>query len=146
MPDNTDVKIQALSDKGNTLMDQGLYKSAVRLFEEAMALVPEPHLDQPTATWLHAAIGDARFLQNDYASAVDCFENAKQCPGGVGNPFVHLRLGQSYFELNQREKAANELAMAYMGDGLTVFEFEDPKYLDFLRTKIDVDDSAESSG
>jgi len=49
-----------------------------------------------------------------------------------------LRLGQVYFELNDVDKAADNLTRAYMGDGLRVFEGQDVKYLDFLKTKIDL--------
>ncbi len=55
------------------------------------------------------------------------------------NPAVHLRLGEVYFELENFEKAADELARAYMAEGKDVFEDEDPKYFAFLATKIVLD-------
>lgn len=60
------------------------------------------------------------------------------CPGAIGNPFVHLRLGQAQFELGDMTRAADELARAYMGAGDEIFEEQDPKYLAFLKTKIQV--------
>ena len=35
----------------------------------------------------------------------------------LGNGFIHLRLGQTLFELKQPDRAADELARAYMADG-----------------------------
>ncbi len=51
----------------------------------------------------------------------------------VGNPFILLRLGQTYFELGNMKKAADELVRAYMGVGTEIFEGEDPKYFDLVR-------------
>jgi hypothetical protein len=54
------------------------------------------------------------------------------CPGTIGNPWVHLRLGQVRFELGQLELATDELARAYMGGGRDVFEGQDPKYFELV--------------
>ncbi len=53
-----------------------------------------------------------------------------------GNPFILLRLGQTYFELGNMKKAADELVRAYMGVGTEIFEGEDPKYFDLVRASI----------
>jgi hypothetical protein len=45
---------------------------------------------------------------------------------------VHLWLGQARFELNEPERAADELAGAYMGSGREVFERQDPKYFSLV--------------
>ena len=58
------------------------------------------------------------------------------CPEGFGNPFLHLRLGQTEFELGNHDQAANELTRAYGPDGAWIFESEDPKYFEFLKTRI----------
>ena len=54
------------------------------------------------------------------------------CPGAIGNPYVHLRLGEAQFELGEIQRAKDELARAYMGGGPEVFEGDDPKYLRFI--------------
>ena len=59
-----------------------------------------------------------------------------QCPQGLGNPYIHLRLGQLYCEQDNLDKAIDELTRAYMGGGLDIFLEDDPKYLEFLETKI----------
>ena len=64
--------------------------------------------------------------------------NAIQCPTGLGNPYIHFRLGQTYFENGIMDKAADELTRAYMGAGLEIFMEDDPKYLAFLETKIKI--------
>lgn len=55
---------------------------------------------------------------------------------GGGNPYIHLRLGQLYFEEGSFDESADELTRAYMGGGLGILLEDDPKYLEFLETKI----------
>jgi hypothetical protein len=57
-----------------------------------------------------------------------------RCPEAIGNPFIHLRLGQTQFELGNKDRAADELMRAYMGAGAEIFAEEAPKYLEFLGT------------
>ena len=57
------------------------------------------------------------------------------CPGGLGNPFLHLRLGQVLLDQGHDDLAADELMRAYMGAGAEIFESEDGRYLRFLGTR-----------
>jgi hypothetical protein len=59
-----------------------------------------------------------------------------RCPGAIGNPFLHLRLGQVQFELGDLTRAADELTRAYMGAGEDIFQEQAPKYFEFLKTRI----------
>jgi len=59
-----------------------------------------------------------------------------RCPDAIGNPFLHLRLGQCQFELGELDRAADELARAYMGAGAKIFEGGD-KYFSFLKTRLE---------
>ena len=71
---------------------------------------------------------------NNYEEAREAFRDVMYCPGAIGNPFIHLRLGQVQFELGNLNRAGDELARAYMGKGEEIFEDEDPKYLAFVKT------------
>ncbi|WP_156943147.1 hypothetical protein [Pseudogulbenkiania sp. MAI-1] len=88
-------KISQLSECGNSLAAIGEYEQAKSKFLEAIKLLPQPHTDWPAATWLYTAIGDMHFHLKNREKTMKCFVNAVQCPGGLGNPFVHLRLGQA---------------------------------------------------
>jgi hypothetical protein len=57
------------------------------------------------------------------------------CLDAIGNPFLHLRLGQCQFELGALDGAADELMRAYMGAGSDIFKDQDPKYLRFLQSR-----------
>lgn len=97
--------------------------------------MPPPAHDWDAATWILGAIGDAEFLRGNYAAARDDLQDAVvYCPDGLGNPFLHMRLGEAQYELGNRERAADELIRAYaMGDP-DLWADEDPKYLDYLAT------------
>ncbi|WBO64099.1 hypothetical protein [Streptomyces camelliae] len=84
------------------------------------------------------AIGDARWRHRSFAEAYASFRDAVECPEGLGNPYIHLRLGQTAFELGHHDQAADELMRAYMGGGPGIFDEDDPKYLAFLRTRADL--------
>ena len=97
-------------------------------------MLPEPKTDWEAATWILAAIGDADFLSGDFTAAHEHLSHAMYCPDAIGNPFLHLRLGQAQFELGNMGRAADELMRAYMGLDGEAWLDEDPKYLDFLAT------------
>jgi len=131
-------EITSLTNSGNALAEAAQFEEAEKLFLKALRLLPEPHIAWEAATWLYVAIGDVNFHLKNYEKVFRCFTNAVQCPGGLGNPFVHLRLGQAQLELGRTDRAGDELTRAYMGGGLDIFMEDDPKYLEFLETKIEI--------
>jgi hypothetical protein len=136
LPDHVYQRIKALCTDGDDLADVDDFAAALDKYQEAWDLVPEPRTVWAAATWILAAMGEAHFLNGDYAAGRDDLAIAMHCPDAIGNPFLHLRLGQCQYELGNLDPAADELARAYMGDGLDVFEDEDAKYLAFLQTRL----------
>jgi tetratricopeptide (TPR) repeat protein len=129
-------KLQALCAKGDRLASDAKYDEAIALYNQAWKLIPEPRTDWNASTWVLSAIGDASFLGGYYTSAIEALEYAMRCPDAVGNPFLHLRLGQCYFEKGTLGPAADQLARAYMAEGRRIFESDDAKYFEFLKTRI----------
>jgi tetratricopeptide (TPR) repeat protein len=128
-------RIQAICKKGDALAEKGQYPGALQQYWTAWSLLSEPQTDWEAATWILAAIGDANFLSGDYDAGKDNLSLAMQCPDAIGNPFLHLRLGQCQYELGNLDQAADELARAYMGAGSDIFEGAD-KYFAFLKTHL----------
>ena len=128
-------EIQRLSAEGDALASVRKYSEAIPVYWKAWDLLPEPKTEWEAATWLLAAIGDANFLGRDYTAGKDNLTTAMHCPGAIGNPFLHLRLGQCQLELGVLDRAADELMRAYMGAGTDIFKDQDPKYLRFLQSK-----------
>jgi tetratricopeptide (TPR) repeat protein len=136
LPSKVHKEIKRLSKRGDDFTKARKYPEAIEQYEQALALLPDDKRQWEAATWLNASIGDTYFRLQDLDKSFDHFIEAVQCAGGLGNPFVHLRLGQLYFENEYFDKAADELTRAYMGAGPEILDGEDPKYLKFLKTKI----------
>ena len=132
----THSRIKQLCAQGDRLARERLYDQAVEKYQKAFHLLPEPVTEWEAATWILAAIGDARFLQKDFKNALSPLLDAMHCPGGIGNPFIHLRLGQVQFELGNDLPAKDELARAYMGGGKEIFAAEHPKYWNVVTSNL----------
>lgn len=129
--------IVKLSSEGNERVDADDFAGALKKFKQALDLVPDPKTDWEASTWLYASIGDMYFFLKKYKEAADSFYNALNCPKGIGNGFVYLRLGQSLFELGQKENALEYLLRAYMLEGEELFTNE-KKYFNFLQDKVEL--------
>ncbi|RZU38568.1 tetratricopeptide repeat protein [Fluviicoccus keumensis] len=138
LPDALHKEIASLCQQGDELSKAGKLEEAKTSYVNALRLLPQEHRDWEASTWIYVAIGDIHFRLGNHERAFRCFYNAIQCPKGLGNPYIHLRLGQLYFEQADLDKSADELTRAYMGGGLDLFLEDDPKYLSFLETRIDV--------
>jgi len=137
LPPEVHQKIKSLSEIGDAFAEEGSYSAALENYWAAWNLLPAPPTQWEAAIWLLGAIGDINFITGDYSAGRDYLSLAMHCPGAIGNPFLHLRLGQCQFELCNEDRAADELTRAYMGGGLEIFEFEANKYLEFLKAKLD---------
>jgi tetratricopeptide (TPR) repeat protein len=136
LPEEIYEMICELSAQGNLLAEGGSFHEALSLFQRAWNLLPDPTITWEAATWLLAAIGDIQFLLGDYNATRETLSMAMHAPGAIGNPFLHLRLGQAQFELGDQERAADELTRAFLLEGSQIFTNDDPKYLSFIKSKL----------
>lgn len=134
--DETFRRIEQLGEEGDKLSDEGKDREALDKYYEAWELVPDRKQDWECSTWILSSMGEVYLRHKKFDKAHHAFQSAVQCPGGVGNPYIHLRLGEAAFELGRMDVAAEELTRAYMGAGEAIFTKEDPKYLTFLGSKI----------
>lgn len=136
IPERDHFEIKELCAEGDVLARMGEFTGAYKNYMKALELVPEPKEEFQATTWILAALGDLYFRARDFKQAAHVLSDAMLCVQAVGNPFLHLRLGQAQFELGEHVRAADELCRAYMGAGKQIFEAEDPKYFEFLKTRI----------
>lgn len=136
LSDEVDAQVKQLCALGDRHAEQENYPAAISQYWKAFALLPEPQTDWDAATWILGAIGDANFLGRDFTAGRDNLSAAMHCPDAIGNPFLHLRLGQCCFELGELDRAADELTRALMGAGEEIFAAEDPKYFALLKTRL----------
>jgi len=135
LPDSVHDEIKRLCAIGDRHAEARAFSNALTNYWEAWDLLPEPKTDWEAATWILVAIGDANFLGADYDAGRDNLSNAMRCPGAIGNPFIHFRLGQCLFEIGDLDRAADELMRAYMGAGREIFDQHDSKYARFLASR-----------
>jgi hypothetical protein len=98
LTDHVHAEIKRLCAEGDALAERRDYPKALRTYWAAWEMLPEPKIQWEAATWILAAIGDANFLNRDFFAGRDNLSNAMHCPDAIGNPFLHLRLGQCQFD------------------------------------------------
>ena len=121
--------------QGYELYDQEDYKSAIRHFFKAWAILPKPQTQWQEAGWVLTALGDSYFKLGNYTSGIEALKSALHCPETDKNPFVHLRLGQCYYQNQQMGMAAIHLQNAFKLGGEKPFSKEDRCYSDLLKTE-----------
>jgi tetratricopeptide (TPR) repeat protein len=134
--DQVHQRITDLCEEGDAAAGEGDLERALKQFKAALALIPQPTHLHPQNTWVRAAIGDMYFQLERFEDCREHFREAVRSPDGLGNPFIHLRLGQSALELGDEARAADELARAYMGAGEEIFDNDDRKYLEFIQARL----------
>jgi tetratricopeptide (TPR) repeat protein len=137
-PISLESEIQARIDHGDVFLNKGDFAAAVKLYREALAMIPEPKVQYEIALPAFTALGEAYFYSGNYANALVALREALKAPGGVENPLLHLRLGQTYYESGQLDPAADSLTKSYALGGSDIFKGEDDKYVTFLATRIEL--------
>jgi len=120
--------IEQYCTEGDRLTEAGECDLALAEYGKAWALLPEPQRAWEAATWIKIAIADACYFADRFLDAQQALEYAQTCPGGLGNPYLELRLGQVLFELGHGEAASESLRRAYQAGGEELFDGEDEKY------------------
>ena len=129
-------KIDRLCEDGDVLAAEEDFRGALGKYQAAWGLLPEPKDQWEASTWILTALGDTHFLFKEYQSALSALTRAVRCPDGLGNPFIHLRLGQCQLETGNTDAAKDELTRAYMGAGREIFDEEDPKYFRLIESAL----------
>ena len=126
-------EIVRLSKEGDAFCDNEEYQYAKEKYMLALDLVPNPKRDWEAATWLYIALGDVSFLLKSYNEATEYLFEAINCPDGLGNPFIMLRLGESLFENGgDMNRIKDYLMRAFLLGGKEIFEGEDQKYFSLI--------------
>ena len=128
--------IMVKCESGDGLVEEDRYSEAKKMYLEALELIPEPRNNWEASTWVYTALGDACFFEKDFTNALNYFFDAMNCPDGIANPFILLRIGQCFIELNDFIKGKEYLLRCYMFEGYEIFEGEDIKYFNVIKSEV----------
>lgn len=109
-------------------------KNAFMSYVDALNFLPDPFDSWHATGWILSRMGECCFRLSAFKKATQIYIDLMWVPGAIGNPWIHLRKGQIEFEQNDLERAADDLMRAYMGGGKEIFEKENNKYFDFLKS------------
>lgn len=123
--------------EANASLERGDFASAVRSLAAAGDELPRPFENWDASTHILSTMAEAYWRARAYRQALAALQHAMQCPHAIGDPWLHLRLGQVQWELGNVPRASDELARAYMGAGREVFAKEDPKYFAHVQSVLD---------
>jgi tetratricopeptide (TPR) repeat protein len=128
-----DQRVRQLCAEGYRFFDEGDYEQALRRFYQAWTSIPKPQTQFEASGWVLTAIGDTYFARQNYRAGIEALRSALYCPRTIGNPFVHLRLGQCYLQQQLTDDAERHLARALYSGGEELFSREPAHFLQHAR-------------
>ena len=125
-------KIKEYSAEGEKLFFDGRFHEALKEYNKAFEMVPEPKRQWEASVWLIAAMGDCYFWLKDFDTALEYFRKLTAEYEEYGNPFARLRYGECLYETGNEQLAKEHLLAAYAMEGEELFEDCDKKYLSMI--------------
>ncbi|BDS13110.1 hypothetical protein [Aureispira anguillae] len=89
---------------------------------------------QREGRYLIIRIGEVYFQENAFEDALDNYGFVMRFKNTVGNPFLHLRLGQIQYHIKNKERMHDELSRALIMGGEIVFEDENSKFIEIPKS------------
>ncbi|MWP49116.1 MULTISPECIES: tol-pal system YbgF family protein [unclassified Gilliamella] len=123
-------------EQGDQYAEAGEYNKAIEKYESALNLVPLQKENWEVSLHIYTAMADSYFNLGNYQQANNNYEQALKCPDGLENGYVWLGLGETYYELENMDKAKDALMSAYMLEGKEIFQDEDDKYFSLIQDSI----------
>ncbi len=84
--------------------------------------------------YLIIRIGEVYFSEKKIEEALENFSFVMRFKDTLGNPFLHLRLGQLQYVIQNEERMYDELSRALIMGGESVFEKEDVRFLSMVKS------------
>lgn len=121
---------------GEDYADANIAGAALNCFRAAWGVLPEPRESQALSVRIQAAVADECFFLGQWVGCRDAVQHAFQCGADPANPFLRLRLGQALFELGEVAEAEKWFVPAFLAEGPSLFDDDDPKYLASFLSKL----------
>lgn len=131
----THEAIKTHSAKGDRLAAAKAFDEAVAEYNKAWVLVPNPKNGWNAPTWILAAIADAAFLAGYKTSAREALQYAvTSAQERLGTRSCTSAMARFCLMLASLTRPPTN-SCAYMAEVAEIFAAEDPRYLDFLKTR-----------
>ena len=126
LDENVHNRIIELCKEGDNLFDNNLFSAAIEKYNCALSLLPDPKEQWDAYVWIVVAKGDAYYCSKNYDLAIGQYTIALIIDRD--NPYINMRLGESYFEINDMSESRKYILKAKNIDR-NVFDIPDIKYL-----------------
>jgi tetratricopeptide (TPR) repeat protein len=123
-------------EKGDEDMGKSKFQEALSTYLQGLEKIPSEKQQWEISLHLYTALGDCYFNLKDYPASNHSYNQALQCPDGLDNGYVWLGLGQSFFEMEEKEKAKDAFMSAYMLEGKEIFENQGWQYFDLIKSYV----------
>lgn len=136
LPDNLYNSIALDIENGDEAMEKSKFQEALNNYLQGLEKVPDDKQQWEISLHLYTALGDCYFNLEDYPASNHSYNHALQCPDGLNNGYVWLGLGQSFFEMEEMEKAKDAFMSAYMLEGKEIFDGQGWQYFDLIKSYV----------
>lgn len=150
LPSKVKERLYELADEGHKLTLNEQYMDAIHIWNRAIEMIPEPKQHYSETANFYAGIAYNYQIMCMYPQALNFMERVFSVLGEDANknPFTMLNMGEIYYELGEMELSVKYLNKAYTLEGEEIFDskfdvygkINHDKYLDFLKTKINLND------
>jgi tetratricopeptide (TPR) repeat protein len=124
-------------ENGDQAMEKSKFQDALNYYLQALEKVPNDKHQWEISLHVFTALGDCYFNLKDFVNANNSYNQALQCPDGLENGYIWLGLGQSFFELEEKEKAKDAFMRAYMLEGKEIFNNQGYQYFELIKTFVE---------
>jgi len=124
-------------ENGDKAMEKSNFHDASNYYLQGLEKIPVDKHQWEISLHIFTALGDCYFNLKDFFNANHSYNQALQCPDGLENGYVWLGLGQSFFELEEKEKAKDAFMRAFMLEGKEIFNNQGYQYFDLIKSFVE---------
>lgn len=129
-------EIVSIIEAGNVYSTNGDFDAALKNYQEAWELLPEPKLEwEMLSSWLSGSFYTAYFNQADFESAKSWGEAQLKATSSDIDTAPSIDLGMVCYELEQYDESYKYFDEAYSYGKARAFKERPKKYLDFYLAK-----------
>lgn len=110
-------------------------KEAADKYEKALRMLSLKRENGEQTARTLSALGDCEYVKRELRAALRYYLKVFSLTDGYANPYALLRAGQVYYDMELPQKAKPYLIRAYLIEGNSLFEGEDPKYFELIKNE-----------